>query len=87
MPGCALGDTIATMDPDVRWMQRHKSFSAALNQLRAAVQLAAERPLSDLERQGLIQSFEFTHENVLCFEWRRGLERRNAAPALMRNNR
>ena len=43
-------------------MQRHKSFSAALNQLRAAVQLAAERPLSDLERQGLIQSFEFTHE-------------------------
>lgn len=50
------------MDPDVRWMQRHKSFSAALNQLRAAVQLAAERPLSDLERQGLIQSFEFTHE-------------------------
>lgn len=43
-------------------MQRRESFSAALQQLRAAVQLAAERPLSDLERQGLIQSFEFTHE-------------------------
>lgn len=26
------------------------------------MQLSAERPLSDLERQGLIQSFEFTHE-------------------------
>jgi nucleotidyltransferase substrate binding protein (TIGR01987 family) len=26
------------------------------------VQLSAERPLSDLERQGLIQAFEFTHE-------------------------
>ena len=30
--------------------------------LRSAVELAAERPLSELERQGLIQAFEFTHE-------------------------
>jgi nucleotidyltransferase substrate binding protein (TIGR01987 family) len=43
-----------------------------LRQLQAAVVLAGERPLSELEQQGLIQAFEFTHElawNVLkdCF--------------------
>ena len=50
------------MDPDIRWIQRRKSFSAALEQLRAAVDLSSERPLSDLECRGLIKSFEFTHE-------------------------
>lgn len=53
---------------DVRWRQRLTNFSSALNQLTAAVTLAKSRPLSDLEKQGLIQAFEFTHElawNVL----------------------
>ena len=49
-------------EPDIRWIQRRRSFSAALRRLRAAAALSVERPLSDLERQGLIQSFEFTHE-------------------------
>lgn len=56
------------MDQDVRWKQRFDNFSKALRTLEKAVALAAERPLSELEQQGLIQGFEFTHElawNVL----------------------
>jgi len=48
--------------PDVRWRQRLQSFKQAFGQLTAAVQLADQRALTDLERQGLIQAFEFTHE-------------------------
>ena len=54
--------------PDIRWIQRFQNYSKALQTLRQAVQLSKERPLSDLEQQGLIQGFEFTHElawNVL----------------------
>lgn len=47
---------------NVRWKQRLLSFSSALDQLRLAVQLAKSRPLTDLEKQGLIHGFEFTHE-------------------------
>jgi nucleotidyltransferase substrate binding protein (TIGR01987 family) len=47
---------------DVRWQQRFANYQRALHNLAGAVQLSAERPLSDLERQGLIQAFEFTHE-------------------------
>lgn len=48
--------------PDVRWRQRLQSFKKAFGQLAAAVQLANQRALTDLEKQGLIQAFEFTHE-------------------------
>ena len=47
---------------DVRWQQRFTNYKRALNNLTGAVQLSAQRPLTDLERQGLIQVFEFTHE-------------------------
>ncbi|HNT87839.1 MAG TPA: nucleotidyltransferase substrate binding protein [Candidatus Hydrogenedentes bacterium] len=47
---------------DIRWIQRFNNFIKALSQLRDAVALAEERPLSKLEEQGLIQAFEFTHE-------------------------
>lgn len=47
---------------DIRWKQRLNNFSRALIQLENAVKLAEERKLSDLEKQGLIQAFEFTHE-------------------------
>jgi nucleotidyltransferase substrate binding protein (TIGR01987 family) len=47
---------------DIRWVQRFNHFTKALKQLRDAVTLAQERPLSQLEKQGLIQAFEFTHE-------------------------
>ena len=43
-------------------MQRFNHFVKALSQLREAVALAQQRPLSKLEGQGLIQAFEFTHE-------------------------
>lgn len=49
-------------DTDVRWKQRLSNFRRALIQLSAAVELAETRQLSELERQGLIQAFEFTHE-------------------------
>jgi nucleotidyltransferase substrate binding protein (TIGR01987 family) len=47
---------------DIRWIQRFQNFKRAFQQLSAAVELAQERNLSDLEQQGLIQVFEFTHE-------------------------
>lgn len=50
------------MTTDIRWRQRFANYQRALAQLSAAVALARTRPLSDLERQGLIQAFEFTYE-------------------------
>ena len=47
---------------DVRWIQRLDNYSKALSQLIHAVELANERDLSELELQGLIQAFEYTHE-------------------------
>ncbi len=55
-------------NPDIRWRQRFHSFGLAFASLSDAAELAATRPLSSLEQQGLIQAFEFTHElawNVL----------------------
>lgn len=56
------------MTEDIRWLQRFSNFKRALAQLSNAIALKQERDLSDLEVQGLIQAFEFTHElawNVL----------------------
>lgn len=56
------------MSHDIRWKQRFNNYLRALHQLACAVQLMHQRPLSELEQQGLIQGFEFTHElawNVL----------------------
>jgi nucleotidyltransferase substrate binding protein (TIGR01987 family) len=50
------------MTSDIRWIQRLSNYSKALGRLKAALELDATRPLSDLEKQGLIQAFEFTHE-------------------------
>lgn len=47
---------------DIRWEQRFENYKKALRKLGEAVQLDAERPLSELERQGTIQAFEYTHE-------------------------
>lgn len=48
--------------PDIRWIQRFDNFKRAFARLREASELAEQRGLSDLERQGLILAFEFTHE-------------------------
>ena len=56
------------MEEDIRWKQRFENYRKALKRLGDAVDLANERELSDLEKQGLIQAFEFTFElgwNVL----------------------
>ena len=48
--------------PDIRWIQRLENFQRALATLERAIELGQTRPLSELEEQGLIQAFEFTHE-------------------------
>ena len=48
--------------PDIRWIQRFDNFKRAFARLREASEMAEQRELSNLERQGLIQAFEFTHE-------------------------
>lgn len=53
---------------DIRWQQRFANYKKALVELKEAVELSKQRPLSKLEKQGVIQAFEFTHElawNVL----------------------
>jgi nucleotidyltransferase substrate binding protein (TIGR01987 family) len=53
---------------DIRWIQRLDNFQSAFKQLTSAVELSKTRTLSDLEKIGIIQAFEFTHElswNVL----------------------
>lgn len=50
------------MSEGVRWHQRLANYQRALASLTAAVELSRQRALSDLEQQGLIQAFEFTHE-------------------------
>jgi nucleotidyltransferase substrate binding protein (TIGR01987 family) len=55
-------------DQDIRWQQRFANYKKALVQLKSAVELSKQRALSQLEKQGVIQAFEFTHElawNVL----------------------
>lgn len=56
------------MTEDIRLKQRFDNYLRAFETLRRAVDLAHQRDLSELEQQGLIQGFEFTHElawNVL----------------------
>lgn len=53
---------------DIRWQQRFSNYKKAMQQLQSAVELRNRRALSNLEKQGVIQAFEFTHElawNVL----------------------
>lgn len=54
--------TITMSKQDIRWQQRFSNYNKALHQLTKAVALTKERELSELETQGLIQAFEFTHE-------------------------
>jgi nucleotidyltransferase substrate binding protein (TIGR01987 family) len=52
----------AGMDKDIRWKQRFLNYEKALLTLQNAVELSSTRVLSDLEKQGMIQGFEFTFE-------------------------
>lgn len=51
-----------SQNQDIRWRQRLQSFRKAFRQLVSAAELSQRRGLSELEQQGLIQAFEFTHE-------------------------
>ena len=44
---------------DIRWIQRFKHFSKALRQLTKFIEKGV---LNELEKQGIIQSFEYTYE-------------------------
>src|SRR5665647_1986066 len=47
---------------DIRWIQRFNNYNKALNQLQEAVELMKNRELTRLEKQGVVQAFEYTHE-------------------------
>jgi nucleotidyltransferase substrate binding protein (TIGR01987 family) len=47
------------MEQDIRWKQRLSNYNKALGQLEKFIQ---KKDLNELEEQGLIQAFEFTHE-------------------------
>lgn len=47
---------------DVHWQQRLSNFRRVLAQLNDAVELMQQRELSRLEKQGVIQSFEYSYE-------------------------
>ncbi len=44
---------------DIRWIQRFDNFQSAIKQLTKFIQKGT---LNELEEQGLIQAFEYTHE-------------------------
>ncbi|MCQ4256680.1 nucleotidyltransferase substrate binding protein [Stutzerimonas stutzeri] len=46
----------------MRWQQRLANFRKALRQLDEAVELMEQRELSKLEKQGVIQGFEYCYE-------------------------
>jgi nucleotidyltransferase substrate binding protein (TIGR01987 family) len=50
------------MSEDIRWKQRFDNFLRAFSGLQEAVSISGIRELSKLEKQGLIQGFEYTHE-------------------------
>lgn len=47
---------------DIRWKQRFDNYSKAFHELKEGLALANDRPLTKLEKQGVIQGFEYTHE-------------------------
>jgi len=50
------------MIEDIRWKQRFQNYKKAFAAMKNAVELASSRQLSNLEKQGVIQGFEFTFE-------------------------
>ncbi|MGH2645554.1 MAG: nucleotidyltransferase substrate binding protein [Chitinophagaceae bacterium] len=45
--------------PDIRWQQRFDNYKKALSQLTKFIK---KGDLNELEKQGLIQAFEYTYE-------------------------
>lgn len=60
-----MSENILDEESDIRWKQRFSNYKKALSQLGKFI---AKGKLNELEEQGLIQAFEYTHElawNVL----------------------
>lgn len=47
---------------DIRWTQRFSNYKKALDKLGDAVSENEKEEMSDLEKEGLIQRFEYTFE-------------------------
>ena len=47
---------------DIRWLQRFKNFDRAFLLLRSALEERGVEQLSELEKEGLIQRFEYSYE-------------------------
>jgi nucleotidyltransferase substrate binding protein (TIGR01987 family) len=47
---------------DIRWEQRFSNFKKALSKLKEVIKSETTETLSELEQEGLIQRFEYTHE-------------------------
>ncbi|MGB7393003.1 MAG: nucleotidyltransferase substrate binding protein, partial [Pricia sp.] len=47
---------------DIRWQQRFENYQKALLLLEEAVALSQKSDFSELEKEGLVQRFEYTHE-------------------------
>ncbi len=47
---------------DIRWQQRFNNYKKALHILEEAVETRKDREFNDLEKQGVVQAFEYTFE-------------------------
>jgi hypothetical protein len=50
------------VDKDIRWKQRLENYKKAFSQLDGAVRRDRECGLNELEKQGLVQAFEYSFE-------------------------
>ena len=53
---------MATKQSDIRWKQRLATFRTALDRLKEVVELQKSRALTPLEKDGMVQRFEYTQE-------------------------
>ncbi len=51
-----------SIEEDIRWKQRFHNYQKKFEHLKEGIALTHSRELSDLEKQGLIQGFEYTFE-------------------------
>ena len=51
-----------TKNQDIRWVQRFENYKMVFSKLEYLVELATERELNEIEREALIQRFEYTQE-------------------------
>lgn len=53
---------LSMQEKDIRWLQRFSNFNKALQKLKEAVDKSKTESLTELEKEGLIQRFEYTYE-------------------------